>query len=264
MFHLQASCSGFITVYATVLSCFKSEVFMAIGIVKIASAGLGASGSTFEDTSKTTGPSLWRGKLVWKRNMCRCFICRFHVVVLSLFMQQEYFLASNLSSSGHIHVHSLFTNEEQKRKVGSCPNWHSATHSDLVHDVTDTDCQTQNGSVLSHLCLHNFQMLIFVKPDYNHDNGEKKYCKCFLFVRLFLLSAIGPMMLLHSGPALLHRAMPLRLSTRLFSCIYQQYVCTEVLPFVWSLSLPSTLRWLVICKFTQDNNFIWPLCASKC
>ena len=45
-------------------------------------------------------------------------ICRLCVEVLSIFMRQKYFFASNMSASGCVHIGSLFANEGQK-KVGN-------------------------------------------------------------------------------------------------------------------------------------------------
>ena len=55
--------------------------------------------------------------------------------------------ASNLSSSGCSHVGSLFTNEEQKRLARDMFDTF-ATHSNLVHDITDTDCWSHKTAAL--------------------------------------------------------------------------------------------------------------------
>ena len=54
-------------------------------------------------------------------------------------MQQNYIFVSDLSSTGHSHIGSLFTNEEQKEKNVACEVVHtSGTHASFVRDVTDT------------------------------------------------------------------------------------------------------------------------------
>lgn len=51
--------------------------------------------------------------LVGRKGEC-INICVLDLVVLSIFMQQNYFYASNLNSSGRRNVGSLFTNEESR------------------------------------------------------------------------------------------------------------------------------------------------------
>lgn len=73
-------------------------------------------------------------------------------------MQQQYFTASNLDSSGHSHVGLLLTNEEQKKSLVCEVIYFPAKQAGLVHDVTNTDCQMQKGSTHSHvLQLSNFK-----------------------------------------------------------------------------------------------------------
>ena len=93
----------------------------------------------------------------------------------SILMQQKNCFASNLSSSGHCIIGLLFTNEQQQ-KIGS---WYfCATHTNLVHDVTDTGCHTQNGS--AHRNVYKFQLLISNKPD--QKSTEKLFWDCCFFV----------------------------------------------------------------------------------
>ena len=58
---------------------------------------------------------------------------RLCIIILSMWMQQNYFLyfASNLSSSGCNHTALLFANKVQKTCL---------PHGTLVHGITDTDC----------------------------------------------------------------------------------------------------------------------------
>ena len=72
------------------------------------------------------------------------------VIVLSVFLKQQYFFPSrNFSSSGCGHVDFLFTNESrEKQKAGSWRNRHSChtCRASLVRDVKETACRTHNGS----------------------------------------------------------------------------------------------------------------------
>lgn len=62
-----------------------------------------------------------------------------------------YFFGSNLSPPGAAMLtHTLITNEEQKT-VSVCIINTCATNASLVHDVTNTDSQTQNGCVHGHI-----------------------------------------------------------------------------------------------------------------
>ena len=79
-------------------------------------------------------------KLASKGRKCvNSSTCRLRLVVLSICLQQRHSFASHLSSSGHSHVGSLFTNEEHKQII-------SSTHVGLIHDITNTDCRAQIGS----------------------------------------------------------------------------------------------------------------------
>ena len=63
-------------------------------------------------------------KLAWHVvHATNIVFCRLYLSALSLFIHNKYFLASNMSSSGHCTAGSLFTSEEQ-RKVGSWCNWY--------------------------------------------------------------------------------------------------------------------------------------------
>ena len=53
--------------------------------------------------------------------------------------------------SGCRRVGSLFTDEEQKKGWLATYVNTSTTHADLLHDDTDTDCQTQNSSTRGHV-----------------------------------------------------------------------------------------------------------------
>ena len=68
----------------------------------------------------------------------------------------------NLSSRGHNHIGSLFTNEEQKKEKKACVVLYAcATRASLVHDATDADCPTQNGSACGCMYYTDFETLIF-------------------------------------------------------------------------------------------------------
>ena len=61
----------------------------------------------------------------------------------------EVICPSKLSSSGHGLVGLLFPNEEERRgkkRLAHGIMYTPAKHADLVHDVTDTDCETHNVS----------------------------------------------------------------------------------------------------------------------
>ena len=74
-----------------------------------------------------------------------------------------YPFASSRSSSGCIHVGSLFANEEQgekiKERLARDAFGAFASHYGPVHDVTDTDCWPQNSdrvyATFTRRCLTN-------------------------------------------------------------------------------------------------------------
>ena len=104
--------------------------------------------------------------------MCRQFCLLLCLVDLLIFIKKKKrFFALNLSCSGCSYVSSLFTNEEQK-KVGSRYILYLATHSGLVHDITDADCWAQNGST-------HGNVLQLSNVDFFTDrsrNGVEKIC----------------------------------------------------------------------------------------
>ena len=63
--------------------------------------------------------------------------------MIVILIWQKYLFPSNWSFSGRGHTEWRFTKDEQKM-LALWRNWHSATHADLVYDVTDTDLQIQN------------------------------------------------------------------------------------------------------------------------
>ena len=73
------------------------------------------------------------------------FLLSLHLVVLSIVIQKKYFFtASNLTSSGHLHVASLSTNEDLKMLARDVFNT-LAIHAGLVDDVIDPECWVQSG-----------------------------------------------------------------------------------------------------------------------
>ena len=101
----------------------------------------------------------WAHKSAWKQRKCAnvsiCRLCN-SLVVSSIFMQQEYFLALNLSSSGCSQVVWLFTNKiKNRRKVCWWCNIINIVMTFLPHMptlfVSQTQTATQNGS--THGCV---------------------------------------------------------------------------------------------------------------
>ena len=91
-----------------------------------------------------------RLNLAWKRRkyaLCSFYQCSHKTGTFSV--------ASNLSSSGRCHAGSRWV-----ELVGSWRFDTFATHSGLVHDVTDTDYWTQNGSNHSRV-LPTFKYRLF-------------------------------------------------------------------------------------------------------
>ena len=73
------------------------------------------------------------------------------MVVLSIFVQPNHFSASKFSSQGGAAlVRSLSMNSGGK-KMAYDVMLNSATDAGLVHDVTNIDYQTQNGSTHGHV-----------------------------------------------------------------------------------------------------------------
>ena len=82
----------------------------------------------------------------WPENVnkyANIFICNFHLVVLSIFQQQQQklFKNSNLNSSGHSHSASVCTNKEQQTFGSLCVWYFCPTR--FVYDVTHTDYWAQ-------------------------------------------------------------------------------------------------------------------------
>ena len=72
--------------------------------------------------------------LAWQQRSCaNMSTCRICMVTPSIFIQKKYYSAWDLSS-GNIHLGSLM----KSRKEGHIHFCHTTN---LVHDVTDTDCQ---------------------------------------------------------------------------------------------------------------------------
>ena len=105
------------------------------------------------------------------QNMCKYLICRLHMLVLSIFMQQssscptvapekkkkkkkrrkkkdEVFTASNLRTSRRSHVASLSSNEEQKKVGALCTHVFYAPALLTMLQI-QPNCLTQNGSANS-------------------------------------------------------------------------------------------------------------------
>ena len=93
-----------------------------------------------------------RGKLAWKHRKCLSIsVCRLCAAALPIFMQPKYFFPPQIWApwSTAMLVRSLPM--KSRKKVGSWHNRH--THVHLVHDVADTDCQTQNGGFHRHVFM---------------------------------------------------------------------------------------------------------------
>ena len=125
------------------------------------------------------GEPRWGSKLVCKGRKCaNMYICMPCTVFLLLFIPKKYVFALNLSSSGPSHVHSFFTNQEQK-KDGLWHLWYFghtfqsrlwcifAIHSSLVYDTTwqqswlrfcnfQTSNRTRNQEKM--LCLFSYSI----------------------------------------------------------------------------------------------------------
>ena len=83
--------------------------------------------------------SLLENEEMWKYFHLQVIHYRILVLVLSLFIWQKYFLASNLSSSWSSHAGSLFINKELKKIV----SWHNRhLHTYLVHDIKNSHKMT--------------------------------------------------------------------------------------------------------------------------
>ena len=79
--------------------------------------------------------------------LCLCDTSTFQSCALVLLQStwQKYSFLWHLRSSRRGRIGSLFTSGQQKSLVHGVLDT-SATHADLVSEVTDTDCQTHNGS----------------------------------------------------------------------------------------------------------------------
>lgn len=96
-----------------------------------------------------------RHKLAWK---CRTVpqIFMFADFACQYLCNRKTSVLWELSSADRSHVGSLLTKSRAKTtKVGWWWNntYTSATRTDPVHDVTDTECRTQNGSAHRHIFL---------------------------------------------------------------------------------------------------------------
>ena len=68
-----------------------------------------------------------------------CFICTFHLVVLSIFLLKKYKVWLEMLSPGTpVLVHSLPAKSSNRLDDDALDIF--ATHSSLVYDITDTDC----------------------------------------------------------------------------------------------------------------------------
>ena len=114
-------------------------------------------------------------------------ICRPHVVVVSILMQQKYFSASELSSFGYSYVAPFSINEELEKIC----SWHN-THSCCMcqpcswghqHRLQDTKWWC------SEPCFCNFQISVSKKLD-------QQSTETLLYVFFFPFLLIGPVMLL--------------------------------------------------------------------
>ena len=103
----------------------------------------------------------------WPQNiffqMCRYFLLQAAMVILSLIIWQKYFFIWIWAPGGTTTlVHSLLMKSRRRKKA--CDVLYAcATHASLVHDVTDTDCQTQNGGAYGCMYHNDFETLIFNK-----------------------------------------------------------------------------------------------------
>ena len=96
------------------------------------------------------------------------------VLVLSLFMWQKYFLASNLSSSRSSHAGSLSTNKELKKIV----SWHNRhLHTYLVDDIKNSHKMTVLTAVF--LQLLNFSFYQTVLRTYPKEKRKEKGTSLF-------------------------------------------------------------------------------------
>ena len=99
----------------------------------------------------------WAHKSAWKQRKCAnvsiCRLCN-SLVVSSIFMQQEYFLALNLSSSGCSQVAWLFTNKiKNRRKVCWWCNIINIVMTFLPHMPTLFVSQTATQNCSTHGCV---------------------------------------------------------------------------------------------------------------
>ena len=110
-------------------------------------------GVSFDTVFK--GDSKQRCHLVGKQRECKCvFICRLHLVVLSVVTERALFCSVVCFSTEflrHSHAGLSFTSVESRERLAHDVCYTSATHASLVHHIKDTGCLTQNGSCHSRI-----------------------------------------------------------------------------------------------------------------
>ena len=101
-------------------------------------------------------------KLVWNHRECpNSFVCRLHITVLSLFMQQKYFLLWIWASQGAAIVAHSFQMKD-KIVVGS---WHKKhwCHTCWLCSWHQRNRLTRTKCWLPWPCFHSFQTLVLIK-----------------------------------------------------------------------------------------------------
>ena len=98
----------------------------------------------------------------------------------------------NCKCLGNYHI---FSNVTYMSDAALC-NRHSATNTVLVHDISDTDCQTQNGSIQS--CISTTSKFLILN-NLNHKLTAKLLC--LLFISFVLIT---PMLLCLVSPLITH------------------------------------------------------------
>ena len=79
------------------------------------------------------------------------------MIIPLIFIQRNCFFCFDLSSIGCGHVGLLFIKEDDEQvSFMTYMTCISATYADLGHDVTYTDCQTQNGTAHGPFCCCHF------------------------------------------------------------------------------------------------------------
>ena len=126
------------------------------------------------------GNPWWRCKLAQRCRKCVDISIGMHcVVVLSIFLQQKYFLTSVFSFSGCSHDGSLFTNERQKKTIGSwCIVHFCHTYQLCSWHHRLLEGKKNNSSAHSSIFFNffYFQSSIFNKGD--HELTEKLLWVC--------------------------------------------------------------------------------------